>query len=208
MSQPPQRTGTSFLDDDELPLLDALAPYRSMVSCLRGDTHGMLANCGYSHSLSDPQLVHTIETLAMLPIVSIRVSVLSSRKIWHPMPWAVALTADGADRWEAERTPDRNRFVTAYGPGDPSTISLASPSRCALGACLQVSIATGRFSVDASTAHWDTVQDCRLWYWRQFPRVQTVTMRKLPAVDRKPHEQQRNWWSSVPDLCDSQYIVR
>lgn len=213
MNSRPHRTHATFVDDDEILLLDALAPYRSMLSCLRAETYAFQANCDYSHSLTDPQLVDRIETFALCRLVSIRTKVSAYRKSWHPMPWAVGLTADGADLWESERTPNWMRFVTSYGRHDPEFVSLASPSQDALRECISVGVETGRFCVDLSRVRWSVSRNCYLWYWKQFDTIHTMTVPRrsgeppLEKVDWKAHEQKRSWWSRVPHLADRRFIT-
>ncbi|MDB4614286.1 hypothetical protein OAH18_01215 [bacterium] len=212
MDNPPTRTGTTFLTDDDLLIYDFLTLGWTHISLVRQVDYGFHMNCGYAHSLADADLLDRIHDLAQLRLLAYR-HARRRRRVKPPPkgqlpftfafpPAIISFNADGADIWEQERCPDWDRYVS-FRHSEPDEIIVASPSKSAIADCLKLGHAANRFQLTSTSIKFAFHTTFSLTYWRPFDNIYTV---KASCIHRPPgtarvdwnlHELNRSWWEKI-----------
>jgi hypothetical protein len=196
-----KRTHATSLTDDELILLDVMFELRVPVRSLTRDFFREQWNCT-PHQLDDVELRETIRRFYRDGLLK-----KADGSIFGPY---VGMTAEGGRRWEAERLPDWDRFVSE-GYREPTTE-------------LQL-VSIESFTAGTRDNFWRICSDLNVFSFPVAPRVKFRTLKKRQLVYWKPetvthiavaigprnddfggreswqkYETERTWWRSVREL--------
>jgi hypothetical protein len=199
MTPPPARTGRTALSHDELLLLDFLHKCFVPEHCLTREKYPEHMNVSYSHALDDAALHATLERLRARGLVERR----RSRK--HRFN-AYRVTERGGGVWALERRPlwklyviDSARIVRE----DVAQLDVSSPSASIASAFVQVAIDINLY-VPLGEIHRRGGPPARLFHWKTFPTVTTLTVRveleQLLSPDWAQYERRRTWWRNLREL--------
>jgi len=102
----PTRTHNTDLSDDALLLLDAIIYFNGWVADqMSQEDYSFHMNVGYSHSLADKEILHTLEDLR-------KIGVLRKAEQEFDISWFA--TEMGGCFWESERQPIWGKFVVEW----------------------------------------------------------------------------------------------
>jgi hypothetical protein len=165
--EPPNRTGTTALSDDELMIFDAIFECFQDATNLTSFAYPYQLNLPYTHSLNDKALA---EFLAAASALVWRKAVMHSGKSYEYF----SLSTEGGALWEQERLPNWDRYVTSSQrelglfPTGSQRICGANESLCRqfAGALFGAGLVTPSGPIRTRTAY-----NVRLVPWRDFGRV-------------------------------------
>jgi hypothetical protein len=202
MDQQPFRTGTTWLTDYQLVLLDVLFNVGVAFDSLRRDTFLEEWNLGYAHALDDAALASDLRRLCERGVLDTDAD----------RPW-FRMTAAGGELWSLERLPVWERFVTGRHRGTGrghATQAVVAGS----GAVRDDFLAL--FPHPPVLVRTAVMDSPRLLDWRDFPRGYAgVVMYRTPPVlaggaARREmaewpgrvarQERERTWWWDVRQL--------
>jgi hypothetical protein len=165
MNALPTRTGNSDLSDEELLLFDMLFDSNATAAQMSSTNYPCHMNCGYNHSLSDADLSCTIDSLLSRNLIRL---IGNSSDSTAPI---YSLTESGGERWEVERRPDWNRYVTTLQSGPGTHLMGSIVALCVEEAagrkCLGAMFAAGRITPNGLIrCRWTC--DKRILPWKTF----------------------------------------
>ena len=207
----PFRSNSTWLDDVDLILLDALFDHRASFRLLRRVVFRSQWNLGYSHDLTDEQLRIRIQNLVDREVL------LAEHR---PQGSVLAMTPQGGGLWSDERCPDWKRFCseryteTSCGRELMSVVAVSSEIRDEF---LRLwTECPHRHSVRRRATSIRNVRNFDLVPWNSFDcyhvGLATYQVQKASSVDeyrshrvlqqRHIHrlEQERSWWRTVAEL--------
>lgn len=204
---PPPRTWRTTLSDNELLLFDYLAMMSAVyLGLLSSCAYRANFNCGYTHSLSNGQLLRTINRLARQQLIAIHTDHYDGDPPEEPWSWVIELTPAGGELWEQERLPRWSTFVTqtmGWSSCIDELITFASPSRATLQDFIRVRTEAGFWQLRERDIRWERQRDFRLLGWKRFPEAWTASFREKQCFRRcrnwKYLEEHRTWWRSITD---------
>ena len=200
-----KRTNKTTLSDEELLILDVLFDAGDTFEALLKENYASWHNLPYTHMLETKLLRELIDKLLSNGIIK---SYVSNNRLFY------ALTAAGGKLWEAERTPDWERFCVDSSTVDDHgnwTLSVESPSRTTAKAFVECAKDCSLYKFNADDMRTTTAIDGKISTveWRTFPAVcsisiQTYTLPEVNKVDWNKYENRRIWWRGLPELAKFQ----
>jgi hypothetical protein len=204
MRDRPYRTGTTWLTDDQLVLLDVLFDVSASLHLLRRENFLEQWNLGYDHGLDDAALECNIRWLCEHGALEPQ---RDGDHTWFQM------TGGGGELWSKERCPVWERYcterytTTSRGRTQMSVMAVSPEVRDHFLALWPEYPARRKTTV---------ISDCPLIAWHPFPRVYvgvatyeerhqwTPAEYVVWAEQHHLHwamlERERSWWRCVPEL--------
>lgn len=211
MDELPYRTNSTWLDDVDLILLDAMFDRGTFFRLLRSVVFRSQWNPGYSHDLTDDQLRTRLQKLVDHGVLM----------AGHPPRGTVLrITPAGADLWSHERCPDwerfcRERYTETRGGRELMSVIAVSPQIRDDFLRLWPECPT-RDSVRRRATSIRNMKNSQLLNWKSFERyhvgLATYRVQQEWTLDEfEVHrglylehinrlEEERSWWRTVPEL--------
>lgn len=196
MESPPQRSGRSDLSDPELLLCDFLWEHTVMTRCLADDVYPLHMNVGYSHGLPGTQLHTVLNRMMDRGIVTASSGLANADS-------SVTLTAFGGARWELERNPRWDCFISERGNIADNRLTVVAPNerlgRHYIGARIaaDIEVQTGPIAVRRYI-------NLNLLPWRHFKDLTVLRFARYPTGSRHPqwdvYYERRSWWTTLAEL--------
>lgn len=196
MESPPQRSGRSDLSDPELLLCDFLWEHTVMTRCLADDVYPLHMNVGNSHGLTGTQLHTVLNRMMDRGIVTASSGLANADS-------SVTLTASGGARWELERNPRWDCFISERGNIADNRLTVVAPNerlgRHYIGARIaaDIEVQTGPIAVRRYI-------NLNLLPWRHFKDLTVLRFARYPTGFRHPqwdvYYERRSWWTTLAEL--------
>ncbi len=196
METPPQRSGRSDLSDSELLLCDFLWKHSVRVRHLSDDVYPLHMNVRYSHGLNQTQLLTVLKRMLDRRFIAVSAHLADDQSF-------VTLTASGGARWELERNPRWDHFVSQRGNLADNRLTVIAPSerlgRHYIGARIasDIEVQTGPIAVRRHV-------DLNLIPWRRFENLTVLRFSCYPTGSKHPlwdlYDERRLWWTTLAEL--------
>jgi hypothetical protein len=203
--EPPNRTRTTFLSDDELMIFDAIFDCFQDAANLTSFAYPYQLNLSYTHSLNDNELASFLSAALASGLVWRKTNIHSGKQFEY-----FSLSSEGGALWEQERLPNWERYVTTSQrelglfPTGSQRICGANESICRqfAGALFDAGSVTPIGPIRTRTAY-----NVRLVPWRDFERVCLLRFPTKDSVhdslrytDWKAYNSSRGGWRSLSEI--------
>ena len=195
MIEPPNRTRTTSLSDDELIIFDAIFDCFQDATNLTSFAYPYQLNLPYTHSLNDKALADFLAAATESGLVWRKTNIHSGKSFEY-----YSLSVTGGALWEQERLPNWERYVTTsqrqLGVFPTGSQRIAGPNesicRQFAGALFGAGLITPTGSIRTRTAY-----NVRLVPWRDFERV---CMLRFPTKDSIHDSRHHTDWNAYNSL--------
>lgn len=198
----PYRTGTTWLSDADLIVLDVLWDGAAQFWFLRHQEFDLRINVPYSHDLDDDQL-------------RCRLKWMCEHGVLETYDWegnsAYCLTPHGGELWAQERCPVWDRYCRFRYTRSQRVLAITAVSAAIRDECLEMEyMHTTRILIQRVRRA--TISRHELLYWRTFPRLYvgliTYVEQPLSPLEKAQcwrgiidkNERKRGWWETVGEL--------
>jgi len=205
LTEPPNRTRTSFLSDDELIVFDAIFDCFQDARNLTSFAYPYQLNLPYTHSLADDELSEFLADSVTSGLVWKKTTVHSGKPFEY-----YSLSSEGGVLWEQERQPYWDRYVTTSQrqlgvfPSGSQRVTGENESICRqfAGALFAAGLVTPIGRIRTRTTY-----NVRLVPWRDFPRVCLLRFPtkdgvydSLQFTDWDVYNASRGGWRSLAEI--------
>jgi hypothetical protein len=203
--EPPNRTRTTALSDDELMIFDAIFDCFQDATNLTSFAYPYQLNLPYTHSLNDNELASFLAAALAAGLVWRKTNIHSGKQFEY-----FSLSSEGGALWEQERLPNWDRYITTSQrelglfPTGSQRICGVNESVCRqfAGALFGAGLVTPTGPIRTRNAY-----NVRLVPWRNFERVCFLRFPTKDSVhdslrytDWNAYNSSRGGWRSLPEI--------
>lgn len=194
MNELPVRTGNTELSDDELLLFDFLWWIHVPRHFLYSDVYSIHMNVAYTHSMSNNEMDHTIQSLLERKLIVNRIE----------SPDSFTLTPLGGSLWESERQPNWETYISDQGSHNEKRFTCVALNDT-IGRLFIAGMFASGLIVPTSQIKCRAIYNYWLTPWKRMESAKLIRaeirgQEPIEFTDWDPYELGRVWWRSVSEL--------